>query len=395
MKLNTVGLTILGTCSLYYNMIPCLIIYSIHVTYTVNLYNYIDYKAPTGLYNAISVVKHTNTTPYHNEHDPFTTPPFSQFRISPLGVVPTKTPGSYRLIHHLSYPRGASVNDGIAPEHSAVSYSRIDDAVGLIKQCGRGCFLAKTDIESAFRIIPIHPGDYCLLGMCWEGQYYYDRCMPVGCSSSCKTFESFSTALEWIAKHVLGVPHMIHLLDDFLLVSSTLAGCQARLAQFLALCTYLGVPIVPARTVGPFRVLSFAGIELDSVHMEADGLPHQVYMGKSSLYAWPFFRKGFEAQNCSEFVPIHKLVTVLLRPPKASQSLLEVLSGFSKYYPTVRVIFATEESVGAETKTKIASLGGHYENEVVSGKTQGALWKNLVQKVQTPYVLVAPNLNSF
>ena len=121
----------------------------------------------------------------------------------------------------------------------------------------------------------------------------------------------------------------------------------------------------------------------------------EVYMGKSSLYAWPFFRKGFEAQNCSEFVPIHKLVTVLLRPPKASQSLLEVLSGFSKYYPTVRVIFATEESVGAETKTKIASLGGHYENEVVTGNTQGALWKNLVQKVQTPYVLVAPNLTRF
>ena len=207
---------------------------------------------------------------------PFTTPPFSQFRISPLGVVPKKTQGSYCLIHHLSYPRGASVNDGIAPEHSAVSYAQIDDAVGLIKQCGRGCFLAKTDIESAFRIIPIHPGDYCLLGMCWEGQYYYDRCMPVGCSSSCKTFESFSTALEWIAKHVLGVPHMIHLLDDFLLVSSTLAGCQARLTQFLALCTYLGVPIAPVKTVGPFRVLSFAGIELDSVHMEADGLPHQV-----------------------------------------------------------------------------------------------------------------------
>ena len=138
---------------------------------------------------------------------------------------------------------------------------------GLTMQCGMGCFLAKTDIESAFRIIPIHPGDYCLLGMCWEGQYYYDRCMPMSCSSPCKTFETFSTALEWIAKHVLGVPHMIKLLNDFLLVSTTLAGCQAQLAQFLALCNHF--PIAPASTVGPFRVLSFAGIELDSVDMEA------------------------------------------------------------------------------------------------------------------------------
>ena len=118
-------------------------------------------------------------------------------------------------------------------------------------------------------------------------------------------------------------------------------------------------------------------------------------MGKSSLYAWPFFRKGFEAQNCNEFVPIQKLVTVLLRLPKPFEGLMEVLSGFSKYYPNVRVIFATEDSVGAETKTKIASLGAHYENEVVGRNTQGALWKKLVEKVQTPYALIAPNLVRF
>ena len=63
---------------------------------------------------------------------------------------------------------------------------------------------------------------------------------------------------------------------------------------------------------------------------------------------------------------------------------MEVLSGFSKYYPNVRVIFATEDSVGAVTKTTIASLGAHYENEVVGrNTTQGALWKKPVEKVQT------------
>ena len=30
---------------------------------------------------------------------------------SPLGLVPKKQPGEYRLIHHLSYPNGASIND--------------------------------------------------------------------------------------------------------------------------------------------------------------------------------------------------------------------------------------------------------------------------------------------
>ena len=52
---------------------------------------------------------------------PFMTRHLYPFRISPLGVVPKKTPGEFRLIHHLSYPRGYSVNDGIAPEHTSVS----------------------------------------------------------------------------------------------------------------------------------------------------------------------------------------------------------------------------------------------------------------------------------
>ena len=41
---------------------------------------------------------------------PFDSPPFETFRVSPLGIVPKKLPGEFRLIHHLSYPEGLSVN---------------------------------------------------------------------------------------------------------------------------------------------------------------------------------------------------------------------------------------------------------------------------------------------
>ena len=200
---------------------------------------------------------------------PFIIPPFPLFRISPLGVVPKKAPGEYRLIHHLSYPKGFSVNDGIDSDHSTVSYATIDDAIRLIKRCGYGCLLAKTDIKSAFRIIPIHPEDYHLLGMQWKGMYYYDRCMPMGCRSSCKTFEMLSTAVEWIARNKLGIASMIHLLDDFLIVNRSRDLCSQQLELFTRTCAYLGIPIAPEKTVGPSTVLSFAGIELDTNTMEA------------------------------------------------------------------------------------------------------------------------------
>ena len=95
--------------------------------------------------------------------------------MSSLGVVPIKAPGEFRMIHHLSFPPGSSVNDGIPAEFSSVHYATISDAIQLIKTVGKGCFMGKTDIKNAFRNIPIHPDDYNVLGMFWKGKYYYDK----------------------------------------------------------------------------------------------------------------------------------------------------------------------------------------------------------------------------
>ena len=200
---------------------------------------------------------------------PFTSPPFQPFCVSPLGLIPKKVTGDFRLIHHLSYPKGFSVNDGIAAEITSVQYAKVADAIRLIKRAGPGCFLAKTDIKSAFRIIPIHPKDHPLLGMRWRGLYYYDRCMPMGCSSSCKTFEIFSTSIEWIARHKLKIDELLLLPDDFLFVTATSNPCQNNLTKFITLCNQLGIPITPDKTFDPSTALIFAGIELDLIKSEA------------------------------------------------------------------------------------------------------------------------------
>ena len=44
---------------------------------------------------------------------PFSEKPLSSLRLSPLGLIPKKAPGEFRLIHHLSFPYGTSVNSHI------------------------------------------------------------------------------------------------------------------------------------------------------------------------------------------------------------------------------------------------------------------------------------------
>ena len=200
---------------------------------------------------------------------PFKYPPLLDLRVSPLGVIPQKAPGEFRLIHHLSFPYGDSINTFIPPEFSSVQYATVDDAINIIKFLGKGCVLAKTDVRSAFRIIPVHPSDHPLLGLQWRGQWYYDHCLPMGCSSSCKTFERLNTAMEWIARNKLGIPHILHILDDFLIIGESIRDCQATLKRFLHFCKDIGVPMAPEKTEGPSSVLAFTGIELDCLRYEA------------------------------------------------------------------------------------------------------------------------------
>ena len=96
----------------------------------------------------------------HRLAGPFSSPPFPVFCVSPLGLAPKESEGEFRLIHHHSYPRGSSLNDGISVDYTSVSYATVEDAIGLIKSVGQNCFLAKTDVKNAFRLIPIRPADY-------------------------------------------------------------------------------------------------------------------------------------------------------------------------------------------------------------------------------------------
>lgn len=83
-----------------------------------------------------------------------------------------------------------------------------------------------------------------------------------------------STAFEWVARNKLNIPHIIHILHDFLIAAESFDTCKTSLQHFLAFCEYVGVPMAPEKTEGPSPVLAFAGIELDCSRNEAR-LPHE------------------------------------------------------------------------------------------------------------------------
>lgn len=200
---------------------------------------------------------------------PYRSPPLENFVTSPIGAVPKKKPGVFRLIHHLSYPDEESINAGIEKHFKQVSYHNVDMAIAAIMRLGSGCFVAKTDIKNAFRLLPVHPSSYHLLGFRFQNAFYYDRMLAMGLGVSCQIFEKFSGALQWVAQHKLGIADMLHILDDFLIIAPTRVACDAQLKAFRDMCEDVGVPLAAEKTEGPAQVLTFAGIELDTLRLEA------------------------------------------------------------------------------------------------------------------------------
>ena len=200
---------------------------------------------------------------------PFTHPSPVGVVLSPLGFVPKKVPCQFRLIHDLSFPKDNSVNSHITKLHSEVHYELLDDCVSIIREIGQGCLVAKADIKDAFRIIPIHPADHRLLGMTWQEKFYFDKCLPMGSSTSCQTFEYFAQALQWILINKFHIHHMSHILDDFIFFGPSASNqCLVGLQSFMALATSLHIPVNSNKTVLPTSLATLHGIEVDTTAMQ-------------------------------------------------------------------------------------------------------------------------------
>ena len=235
---------------------------------------------------------------------PFTSPPLPDLQCHPVGVVPKKHTSEWRTIYHLSYPEGVSINDCIPKDPYSLQYVRVDDAIRVLKSLGPGSHMAKTDLKSAFRLIPIHPDDWNLLGIYWKAQFYVDLYLPFGLRSAPYLFNQLSDALEWILKHNYGLQSVLHILDDFFVAERTRVQCLTSFSTLLRVFMSLRAPVVAAKTLGPSQVLEFMGIFLDTTRMEAR-LPDDKLIRTRELLA------SFRGRRSVRLVELQSLIGTL------------------------------------------------------------------------------------
>ena len=204
---------------------------------------------------------------------PFSSPPFKEYRVSPIGIAEGKYSKKKRIIVDLSAPHdnpdNPSINELIDKEQCSLSYVTIDDAIKQIVEFGPGTQLCKTDISDAFKLIPIRPSQFNLFCVKWRDLYYFYHRLCFGCRSSPAIFDEFSKAICWIARQNYGIHCVLHLLDDYLAIVSPDNDAQGTMDSLLTVFSNLNVPLAKHKTVGPTKVVEYLGVILDTDRFES------------------------------------------------------------------------------------------------------------------------------
>ena len=134
-----------------------------------------------------------------------------------------------------------------------------------------GLFQAKTDLTSAFRLLPVkcQQWKWTVMGVphpiTGTKLFFVDKNIPFGASLSCRLFQSFSDCLCHIIETITGKKFQVtNYLDDFYFIEETEQKCNRLVDRFISLCAFLNCPLSQEKTVRATKTLIFLGILLNT-----------------------------------------------------------------------------------------------------------------------------------
>ena len=160
----------------------------------------VHHKGAIDFPNAINhylVTEHSNNTLL----GPFFSNPFPDHTASfPLNFMPKRDSDKRRVILDMSFLLDHSVNDGIDKYwylgvHIDLTYSTIDSFTTMVKAVGPGALMYKRVLCRAYCQIWTDPFDIPYQGFYWQGAFYFDTVLMMGCTSSAYICQQVMSAL--------------------------------------------------------------------------------------------------------------------------------------------------------------------------------------------------------
>ena len=202
---------------------------------------------------------------------PFDAPPFTPwFQTSPMMTRPKKNTTERRVIVDLSWPKGESVNTGIAKGYyqgSPRSYTlpNIMDAADEVTRIGTGSYLWCADLARAYRQLRTCPLSTPLLGISLNNKHYIDIALPFGCRTSSLACARTTNAVVYLLRKA---GHFVHCyLDDFVGMAPTENQAHQAYNDFKNLTRTLGLDLSPSKCTPPTKTIEWLGFNLSAQKM--------------------------------------------------------------------------------------------------------------------------------
>lgn len=183
--------------------------------------------------------------------------------VSALSAVP-KSDNTVRLIHDLSRPDGLSVNSMATKD--PFQCESVADALSCVQP---GWFMAKVDLQSAYRCVPLHPSQFDITGLHWTfrdnetPQYMYDSRLPFGARKSPAIFHRITQSVKRMMIR-RGFKATVVYLDDFFVAGKDLHECLLAYNTLISLLRSLGLMINWKKVCDPCQRLTFLGVVIDT-----------------------------------------------------------------------------------------------------------------------------------
>ena len=138
-----------------------------------------------------------------------------------------------------------------------------------------------------------------------------DCVLPFRLRSAPKFFNAIADALQWILLSK-GINHIYHYLDDYICVTPPSAPPVTH--SIIPVCDALGVPLAMEKVEGPCTVLSFLGIELDTMSLQMRVPADKLHKVKDVVSHWLQRRKACKKRELQSLVGLLNHACKVVRP---------------------------------------------------------------------------------
>ena len=226
---------------------------------------------------------------------PFQLAPWWNTVVSPV-MTAHKKPLSRRTVFDATFGErslnNATPSDFYMGQPTHYTFPKIEDYKEMILKSGQGAYMWKRDLSRFFLQLPMDPTEYHRVGVIWRGLFFFFIGLAFGLRHSGLNGQRVTDAVSWILRGMgresgNEIPYQVcNYVDDMGGVEGDKTRAEEAYNKLGLLLIDLGLDESQKKAEAPTTMITFLGVEFDSVAMTMSVPPSKLTEIKAEIRLW-------------------------------------------------------------------------------------------------------------